>query len=49
MTIKTRLIRYLVTWLFHHYRFIVLDIVIPPDSHVQRNWNWKQTKERSVK
>lgn len=37
MTIRTRLIRYLITLLFRRYRFLMLDIVIGPKSHVQRN------------
>jgi hypothetical protein len=34
---KIRLIKFLIGWLWRHYKYLLLDAVIPSDSHLHKN------------
>lgn len=41
---KLTIIRFIIGWLWRHYRFLLMDAVIPPDAHVHRNPRKKVTE-----
>ena len=37
MSIRTRLFRAVIAWLWARHQYLVLDIVLGPDRHIHRN------------
>ena len=37
MSIESRIVRTLIAWLYRHYPYQVLDIVVGKGRHIQRN------------
>jgi hypothetical protein len=34
---KSRIIRYIIEWLWRNHKFLVMDVVVPIGSHLHRN------------
>lgn len=34
---KLYIVKFLIGWLWRHYRFLILDVAVPANAHVHRN------------
>uniref|UniRef100_A0A6M3JFD2 Uncharacterized protein n=1 Tax=viral metagenome TaxID=1070528 RepID=A0A6M3JFD2_9ZZZZ len=34
---KSRIIRFIIEWLWKHHKYLVMDVVVPAGSHFHRN------------
>jgi hypothetical protein len=43
---KLKIIKHLIRYIFRRWPYLMMDVVIPDGSHIQRDWNWKRKGAR---